>query len=153
MSEKILDIKYLGIINTGEIYRNLPIPMLVEKALERKEGKLTDTGALSVTTGKYTGRSPEDRFIVDEPSVHDEINWGKINKPIDEVKFEHLYKRLTAYLQHHEIFIFDGFAGADKELRMPIRVINEYASQNLFMHQLLIRPYEDELQNFDQGLQ
>lgn len=151
MSTSTYGIESLGIINPANVHRNLPVSKLVEKAVLRGEGKLTNTGALAVTTGKYTGRSPEDRFISDEPSVHGEINWGKVNKPIEPEKFESIYNKLVAYLQNREIFIFDGFAGADKEYRLPIRVINEFASQNLFIHQLLIRPSVEELENFVPG--
>ena len=77
----------LGIAGNGHVYRNLPVPELVEKALARGEGKLTDTGALAIITGKYTGRSPKDKFIVDTPAVHDEIHWGKINVPISKDRF------------------------------------------------------------------
>lgn len=151
MSTSTYGIESLGIINPANVHRNLPVSKLVEKAVLRGEGKLTNTGALAVTTGKYTGRSPEDRFISDEPSVHGEINWGKVNKPIEPEKFESIYNKLVAYLQNREIFIFDGFAGADKEYRLPIRVINEFASQNLFIHELLIRPSVEELENFVPG--
>ena len=138
----------LGIINAKEVYYNLPVPQLVEKAVARGEGTLSKTGALVVTTGKYTGRSPDDRFIVDEPSVHDEIAWGKVNVPISQDKFQSIYEKLTSYLQNREIFVFEGFAGADKKYRRAIRVVNELASQNLFMHQLLIRATEEELENY-----
>ena len=144
-------IESLGIINPKKVHRNLPAAKLVEQAVLNGEGKLTNTGALAVTTGKYTGRSPLDRFIVDEPSIHGEINWGNINRPIAKEAFDNLYSKLTAYLQNRELYIFDGFAGADKEYRLPIRVINEFASQNLFMHQLLRRPTKEELSNFEPG--
>ncbi|HBM81174.1 MAG TPA: phosphoenolpyruvate carboxykinase (ATP) [Clostridiaceae bacterium] len=150
MSENTLSIEYLGIIN-AKVNRNLPVSKLVEKAILRGEGKLTNTGALSVTTGKYTGRSPEDRFIVDVPEVHNEINWGKVNKPIEEEKFDRLYGKLVSYLQNRELFVFDGFAGADADYRLPVRIINEYASQNLFIHELLRRPTSKELENFVPG--
>lgn len=151
MSTKAVNIESLGIINCSKIYRNLPVSELVEKAIQRGEGRLTNTGALAVTTGKYTGRSPEDRFIVDVPSVHDEINWGKVNKPIKPELFDKLYDKLVAYFQNREAFVFDGYAGADKKYRLPIRVVNELASQNLFIHQLLRRPTEEELSNFAPG--
>ena len=73
---------------------DLPVSRLVEKALMRKEGVLTSKGALSVETGKYTGRSPKDKFIVDEPSVHDNIDWGAVNQPIDKEVFASLYKKV-----------------------------------------------------------
>lgn len=135
----------LGIINTGKLYRNLPPARLVEMALAREEGILAPNGALSVITGKYTGRSPGDRFFVDTPAVHDSISWGGVNQAMTEANFERLYRRLTAYLQGRDLFIFDGFVGADPLYRMPIRIINEYAWQNLFVHQLFIRPSADEL--------
>jgi phosphoenolpyruvate carboxykinase (ATP) len=151
MSTNTYGIEALGIINPTNVYRNLPVSKLVEKAILRGEGKLTNTGALAVTTGKYTGRSPDDRFIVDEPSIHNDINWGKINVPFTPEKFDKIYNKLVAYLQNRELFIFDGFAGADKEYRLPFRIINEYASQNLFMHQLLLRPTIEEFQSFAPG--
>ena len=137
-----------GIIGNGTVYRNLAIPALVEKALARKEGVLSSTGALAVETGKYTGRSPDDKFIVDTPAVHDTIAWGKINVPISEERYNGIKGKMLAYLQGKELFVFDGFAGADPKYTQRFRVINEMASQNLFIHQLLIRPTEDELENF-----
>jgi len=140
----------IGLYNTKNIFKNLSVPRLVEEALKRGEGFLTDSGALNVFTGKYTGRSPDDKFIVDEPSVHDKIWWGN-NKPIEPENFENLLKRLMAYLQNRDLFIFDGFAGADPKYRLPIRVINEYAYQNLFCRQLFIVPSDDELVNHEPG--
>jgi len=127
------------------IVRNLPVSLLVEIALARGEGVLAANGALSCTTGKYTGRSPEDRFIVDEPSVHGRIAWGKINKPLAEKSFEGLYQKVLTYLGTRQFFIFDGYAGADDRYRLPVRVINEFAWHNIFVQQLLIRPTDDQL--------
>ena len=138
----------IGIINPKAVYRNLCPAKLIELALQRNEGSLTSTGALVVTTGKYTGRSPKDKFIVDTPTIHNEIAWGKVNKPISREKFNSLKNKITDYFQNREIFIFDGFAGADKNYTQKFRVINELASQNLFIHQLLIRPSEEELSNY-----
>lgn len=138
----------LGIINAKEVYRNLPASVLTEKALARGEGTLSNMGALVVTTGKYTGRSPDDKFVVDTPDIHDEIDWGKVNVPMKEEVYNAIRKRVCAYLQNRELFIFDGFAGADKQYRQGIRVINELASQNLFIHQLLLRPEVGELASF-----
>lgn len=128
-----------------QIYRNLSATQLVEKALARGEGILASTGALVVTTGKYTGRSAKDKFVVDLPSIRDQINWGPVNQPMSEENFKSLYGRLLAYLQNKEVFIFDGFVGADPAFRMPIRVINELAWQNLFSRQLFLRPAPEEL--------
>ena len=139
-----LDLSYLGITATKEIYRNLPVAILTEKALARGEGTLSNTGALVVKTG----RSANDKFIVDTPAVHDEIAWGKVNRPIDKATYDAIYSKVIAYLQNREIFVFDGFAGADKKYMQRFRIINELASQNLFIHQLLRRPTEEDLVDF-----
>lgn len=139
-----------GIINTKAIYRNLSPAELTEHALRRGEGKLSNTGALVVKTGKYTGRSAKDKFIVDTPAVHDEIAWGKVNRPIEESKFNALKAKIISYLQGKEVFIFDGFAGGDDKYKQSFRIINELASQNLFIHQLLRRPTTEQLDNFKQ---
>ena len=86
----------LGIAGNGKIYHNLPVPQLVEKALARGEGTLTETGALNVHTGKYTGRSPKDKFIVDTPAVHDDINWGKVNFPISKEKYDAIKAKIPS---------------------------------------------------------
>lgn len=143
-----LNLENLGIINSTCIYRNLTPAQLVEHALRRGEGSLNLTGALVVKTGKYTGRSPEDRYIVDEASIHDDIAWGKINVPLSEDKFNQIYSKMVAYLQNRDLFVFEGFAGADPGYRKSFRVINELASQNMFIHQMLVRPTEEELDSF-----
>lgn len=144
-------VESLGIINPKAVYHNLTPAQLTEHALERGEGTLSNTGALVVTTGKYTGRSPEDRFVVDTPAIHNDIDWGKVNVPISPAAFEGIYNRMTAYLQGREIFIFDGMAGADPQFALNVRVVNELASQNLFMHQLLLRPTAEKLESFVPG--
>lgn len=141
----------LGIINPKAVYRNISQAQLTEKALARGEGVLSDTGALVVETGKYTGRSPDDKFIVDVPSVHDEIAWGKVNVPIEKEKFDAIEAKMVAYLQGREIFIFDGMAGADPACTKKFRIVNELASQNMFIRDLLIRPTEEELENFGEA--
>lgn len=143
-----LDLSYLNIINTKNVYRNMAPARLVEHALEKGEGELSSTGALCVNTGKYNGRSPNDRFIVDIPGVHEHINWGKVNLPIDEASFDNLYNKLTSYLQKRDVYVFDGFCGADKDYRVPLRVIGDLASQNLAANSLFIHATEEELKNF-----
>ena len=139
----------LGIINASAVYRNLTPAQLTEHALRRGEGTLSNTGALVVKTGKYTGRSANDKFIVDTPAVHDEIAWGKVNRPIEKAKYEAIKSKVIAYLQNKEIFIFDGFAGADPKYMKGFRIVNELASQNMFIHQLLRRPTADQLAGFE----
>ncbi|HBI04202.1 MAG TPA: phosphoenolpyruvate carboxykinase (ATP), partial [Paenibacillaceae bacterium] len=133
------------ILNSENIRFNLSVAELVEKAVTNNGSKLTSTGAISSKTGKYTGRSPKDKFIVDEPSVHDKVDWGSTNRPFTPEKFEKLYQDVLNYLDGKELFVFDGYAGADQTYRLPIRVVNEYAWHNLFARQLFVRPTEDEL--------
>lgn len=138
----------LGIGGSGTVYRNLTAPQLVEKALKNGEGVLSSTGALVVNTGKYTGRSPDDKYIVDCPSVHDDIAWGNINRPMRKENFDIIKSKMLAYLQNRELYIFDGFAGADKKYSKSFRIINELASQNLFIKNLLVEPTDEELNSF-----
>ncbi|MEK5098853.1 MULTISPECIES: phosphoenolpyruvate carboxykinase (ATP) [unclassified Bacillus (in: firmicutes)] len=120
---------------------NLSVPHLVEKVLERKEGILTSSGAVRATTGTYTGRSPKDKFIVEEKSTKEKIDWGAVNQPISEEAFDRLYTKVVSYLkEREELFVFEGFAGADEKYRLPITVVNEFAWHNLFARQLFIRP-------------
>ncbi|MCD8052566.1 MAG: phosphoenolpyruvate carboxykinase (ATP) [Lachnospiraceae bacterium] len=144
-------IEKLGIIGPTAVYRNLTPAQLTEAALRRGEGSLSNTGALVVETGKYTGRSPEDKFIVDTPTIHDDIAWGKVNRPISRERFDSIFAKAAAYMQQREVFIFDGMVGADPEFTIKFRIINELASQNLFIHQLLIRPTAEELANYGEA--
>ena len=140
-----------NIMTPKNVYRNLSPAVLTEMALKTEECKLTDKGALLVETGKPTGRSPKDRYVVDEPTTTTNINWNNENKKISEETFERIYGEIAAYLSNRDIYIFDGFAGADEKYRIGIRIINEYASQNLFMHNMLIRPTAEELEKFEEN--
>ena len=103
----------LGIINAKAVYRNLTPAQLTEHALCRGEGTLSNTGALVVKTGKYTGRSANDKFIVDTPAVHDDIAWGKVNRPIEKAKFDAIRAKVIAYLQGKEIEVDAVCDGTD----------------------------------------
>ena len=119
----------------------LNIPQLIEKALLRGEGKLTDTGALAIDTGIFTGRSPKDRFIVDDEITRETIWWGDINIKFDAGKFDQLLSKVVKYLnKKNEIFIRNSMACADEKYQIGIQVITEYAYQNLFAHHLFLRP-------------
>jgi phosphoenolpyruvate carboxykinase (ATP) len=135
----------LGLKNLGKVHRNLSIPQLVEIALARGEGTLADNGALVVETGKYTGRSPQDKFIVKEASSAAEVDWNQHNAPLAPEKFAQIYQKAIAYVQGKELYIFDGYVGADPKYRYSVRVINELAYHNLFVHQLFLRPTTQEL--------
>ncbi len=134
-------------INPSKIFRNLTPEELVESAVNRKEGVVNSTGSLSVNTGKYTGRSPDDRFIVQDDVTNNTIDWGKINHPFPSDKFEKILEKMKNFVNNKELFVFDGFVGADKETRLPIRVINDHAWQSLFARQLFIRPSKEELES------
>lgn len=136
-------------INTNkEVYRNLSYAELVSNAIKNEEGILANSGAFVVKTGKYTGRSPKDRFIVRQESVNDLINWGEVNLPIEEEIFDNLYSQVTEYLSAKNLYVFDGYVGAMKEYSMNIRVVNELASQALMSNQLFRRYEKEQLENF-----
>lgn len=138
------------LLQQNNVRVQLSVPQLVEKLLKRNEGLLTSTGAIRATTGKYTGRSPKDKYIVEEASSKEKIDWGAVNQPISEEAFDRLYNKVVNYLKEKdEVFVFKGFAGADKASQLPIQVINEYAWHNLFAHQLFIRPNAEELKNHE----
>ncbi|SDI80390.1 phosphoenolpyruvate carboxykinase (ATP) [Natribacillus halophilus] len=124
---------------------DLPVPRLVERALARDEGVLTKAGAFAATTGAYTGRSPKDKFIVAEPSTRETIDWGTVNQSVDRDVFSALYRKVLHYLgQQDSLFVFHGYAGKDKDYRLPLKVVNEYAWHNFFARQLFVRPEADE---------
>jgi phosphoenolpyruvate carboxykinase (ATP) len=124
--------------SSGQLYLNISVPKLVEMALARREGTLTTSGALRVITGKYTGRSPADKFIVETPDLAEEL-WWQNNKKISEKAFAGLYQKVVDYLKNKDLFIFEGFAGADSAYAIPVRVVNELAWQNIFAQQLFIK--------------
>ena len=128
------------------IHRNLSSKALIKMAVARNEGVLTKTGALSVTTGQYTGRSPEDRFIVDDKLTHKTVDWGKINKPFPADKFNQILNKMMTYEKSKEFFVFDGWAGADDGTRLPVRMITDHAWQSLFVKTMFIEPTSEELE-------
>ena len=114
--------------------------ILIEKAISNKEGILTSKGALAVETGAYTGRSPEDRFIVDTPDVHDKIAWGSVNKPFPVEGYRRVRKAIIDYLSARDLYVVHAVAGADRRWCRKFLVVCERASQALFARQLLVRP-------------
>src|SRR5688572_18287908 len=134
-------------IDFGKIERNLPIATLIEIAIQKNEGLLSNSGALSVKTGKFTGRSPDDKFIVDDEITHGLVDWGKVNHPIPTEKFDQIFERMKQHVSGKDFFIFDGFVGADPDSRLPIRVFTDNAWHNIFASQIFIRPTAEELNN------
>ncbi|AFK87174.1 phosphoenolpyruvate carboxykinase [Thermoanaerobacterium aotearoense SCUT27] len=130
--------------NSGSILYNLPVSDLIEEAIRNNEGKLLENGALDVFTGKYTGRIPKDKYIVNEESIHNDI-WWENNNSMEKENFIRVLNRVIDYLKKsRKLYVFKGFVGADPRYRYQVTVINEYAYQNAFVHQLFINPKNEE---------
>jgi phosphoenolpyruvate carboxykinase (ATP) len=141
-------LKNLGIRN-NRIHYQLPSETLTEQTLLRNQGELNNTGALCVLTGKFTGRSPLDKFIVKDSETATHVNWNNFNQPIDESCFINLHQKLAAWFSKlPELWVRDCYACADKAYRLNIRVVNEDPSSNLFAHNMFIRPTNEELDHF-----
>ena len=122
------------------VHRNLSTPQLVEAAIARGEASLASNGALVALTGTRTGRSPRDKFIVEDASTKDSVNWGKVNQPFPPEKFQALLDRVVRHMSERDLYVMDLAAGADPAYQLPITVICEYAWHALFVKQLFIRP-------------
>lgn len=133
--------KDLHINHDGMIHVDTPVARLVELAVVREEGILTQSGALRCSTGKYTGRSPNDKYVVEEAGTTKDI-WWENNQKMSIATFNRLYEKVICYLKDKDLFVFNGYAGADPDYTMPVRVINEFAWQNIFVQQLFIRSYD-----------
>ena len=134
-----------GIVRPGKVHWNLSVARLVEESVRRGEGLLTASGALNAMTGSRTGRSPRDKWVVEQAAIKDKIWWGKVNQPISEDSYLGLRQEVMAYLQGRELFVMDGFAGADPRYTMPIRIVAEFAWHNLFVKQLFRRASPEQL--------
>jgi phosphoenolpyruvate carboxykinase (ATP) len=121
-----------GLTNLKTVYWNYSTGALYEEAVKRGEGTVVHLGPLVVNTTPHTGRSPTDKFTVDEPSTTNDIWWGKVNRPIPPENFDDLHGRMAAYLQGKDVFVQDCWAGADPDYRLAVRVISERASASLF---------------------
>ena len=121
-------------------HTDLSVPILAELSILRGEGQLASNGAIVVQTGKRTGRSPKDRYIVDEPSTSDSIDWGAINQPVTPEVFEALWDRVNLYLEDQDSFLSNLHVGADPEHYLPIEVTTELAWHTLFGRALFITP-------------
>src|SRR5579864_8369007 len=132
------------LLSKSNVFRNLSAAQLVEQSLRRDETQLASNGALVGATGKRTGRSPKDKFIVKDSVTSGKVNWNS-NQPISSEQFDSLYKQVLQYLGAKDLFVQQLFAGADPQYRLPLQVINEYAWHNLFVRQLFVRPTAAEL--------
>ena len=127
MQKSITALEKLGLKNLKNVHANLPIEKLIEHQLEKGESILGMNGAVMVETGKFTGRSPKDKFFVEEETSADNIGWGATNQKISDETFQILKKRVAEYLSDNDIYVYEGFCGADEEYRLPIRVATKFA--------------------------
>jgi phosphoenolpyruvate carboxykinase (ATP) len=132
----------LGISQAQDVCLNLTPAALVEAALQNGEGTLTDNGALMADTGKFTGRSPKDRFVVQDENTADSVWWGDINIPFAADKFDQLHQKMVAYLADKKLYVREAYAGANPDYQLKLRVVNEQAWHNLFCYNMFLRPAE-----------
>ncbi len=138
----------IGLNNLENVFWNLNPSELVEDTIANGMGVLSDTGAIAINTGEFTGRSPQDRFIVCDDITENSVWWGDINKKFDAAAFDKLYDRMKAYLANRDIYARDAYACADNAHRLNIRVVNEFPWSNMFAYNMFLRPTDAELENF-----
>lgn len=143
-----ISLEKYGIKNANVRYQLDP-KELHDIAIEKGQGVETSSGALAVNTGEFTGRSPQDRFIVKDAITEDKVWWSNINVPFEPAKFDKLYDKVTAYLSNKEVFVRDCFACADDNYKVNIRVVNEYPWSNMFAYNMFLRPTDEELKDFE----
>jgi phosphoenolpyruvate carboxykinase (ATP) len=144
---KSISLKELGIENATIQYQLSPNE-LHDITIQSGQGLENSTGALAINTGEFTGRSPQDRFIVKDSITEDKVWWGKVNIPFEPATFDAVYKKVTAYLSNKEIFVRDSYVCADSNYKLNVRVVTETAWANLFCHNMFLRLTNDELTNF-----
>ena len=140
--ERAHGLEALGILRSGRVHWNQSPAALYEEALRRGEGILGSEGPLVCRTGQHTGRSPNDKFIVREPSSERHVHWGAVNRPMEEAQFDALHRDLMAAIQGRELFVLDAWAGADPAYRLPIRVVTQFAWHGLFARNMFL-PEDD----------
>lgn len=141
--------KSIGLDNLGNQFWNLSPAELVEDCIITGEGVLTDTGALAIETGEFTGRSPKDRFIVRDEVTENAVWWGDINIGFSPEKFDALYEKMKAYLNEQDVYVRDAYVCADDRYRMNLRVVTELPWSSLFAYNMFLRPTNQELENFN----
>ncbi|HMS30288.1 MAG TPA: phosphoenolpyruvate carboxykinase (ATP) [Saprospiraceae bacterium] len=137
------------ILNPSHIFYQLSPEELVQQSINRNIATLSNTGALCIRTGEFTGRSPEDKFTVDNQVSHDKVDWNKFNKPFPQEKFDQLLLKVAAYFDGKDVFVQDNFACADDRYKISVRVFAEYPWSAQFAGNMFIRPTEEELQGFE----
>jgi phosphoenolpyruvate carboxykinase (ATP) len=144
---KSISLNELGIENAKIQYQLTPNE-LHDITIQSGQGVENSTGALAINTGEFTGRSPQDRFIVKDSITEDKVWWGKVNIPFEPAAFDALYKKVTAYLSNKEVFVRDSYVCADPNYRLNVRVVTETAWANLFCYNMFLRPEKEELSSF-----
>ena len=147
---KTLGLDQIGLNNVSKIHRNLNVDNLIDEILKNNEGVISSTGAPIIDTGKFTGRSPKDKYIVDEPSSNSQIWWGQVNQKIDEKVFDELFSKIVDYYNSdpNDTYMFDGYAGFDPKYSINVRILAKRAWQAHFVHNMFIRPESNDLDNF-----
>ena len=136
---------YLGLKHVSTAHWNMTPAELVEETILLSQGILTNTGALAIDTGEFTGRSPQDKFIVKDASTENSVWWSQFNIPFDSDKFTSLYERMCAYLNGREVYVRDAYVCADPRYRMNVRVVTEFPWSNMFASNMFLRPTAEEL--------
>lgn len=139
----------LGLKSAENIYYQLSPEELISQSVEKGEGVLSDTGALVIDTGEFTGRSPKDKFIVKDTLTVSTVDWNEFNIPIEEKYFDRLYNKMIGFLSNKKLWIRDCYACAHPDYRLNIRVINENPCCNLFAYNMFLRPKENELNDIE----
>jgi len=142
------EIETLGIKNAQEIFHNLSFDELIEHELRNGECALTSSGATTVDTGIFTGRSPKDKYFVNEDPSNKYIAWGDVNKPIDKTIFNELLEVAREQLSNTSLYVTDVFCGASAESKRSVRFVSEIAWQSHFVKNMFIRPTTEELTTF-----
>ena len=138
---------YLGLKNLATAFWNLSPAELVEETITLGQGSISNTGALCVDTGEFTGRSPKDKFIVKDANTENAVWWSQFNIPFESQKFDQLFDRMRAYLVGREVYVRDAFVCADPRYRMNVRVVTEFPWSNMFAYNMFMRPSQEELKN------
>ena len=134
-----------GVRNPKTVYWNLAPAQLIEQIILQKQGSLTDTGAVDISTGAFTGRSPKDKFVVRDAATAATIDWGGFNNSFDPDKYDALYDKIVAYFAHKDVFVRDNYVCADPQYRLNVRTISEYPWSNLFADNMFLRPAQAQL--------
>ena len=135
----------IGLKNLGNQFWNLSPAELVEDTILNGQGVLTNTGALAIETGEFTGRSPKDRFVVCDEKTENSVWWGDVNIKFTPEKFDALYNRMKAYMNGKDVYVRDAFACADADFKLNIRVVTEFSWSNMFAYNMFLRPTEEEI--------